>query len=103
MIDRHLGGSLAAHENNCGTLISKEEAAAAKLRCETKRWERVCGHALKDWATALMNNRGVTRAEARKQILGIIAAETCNEQALSVANAEARAARLLDHLPEGSH
>jgi hypothetical protein len=41
-------------------------------RDETSRWELVVGKALKDWTTRMMQSEGVTRAEARQIVLGVI-------------------------------
>lgn len=39
---------------------------------ESKRWENVVGKAVKDWTTAIMASRGVTREDARQVVLGFI-------------------------------
>jgi len=42
---------------------------SAQEREKGDRWEHVVGKAVKDWVTATMQKRGVTRAEARKIVL----------------------------------
>ena len=46
---------------------------SAEERAKIDRWELVVGKALKDWATRIMENTGMTRAEARGVILRKIA------------------------------
>lgn len=43
------------------------------------RWEYVVGKALKDWVTATMAKRGVTREEARKIVLDDIKISTLQD------------------------
>lgn len=44
------------------------------------RWENVVGKSLKDWVTAVMATRKITRDEARKVVLTEIKALTFQEE-----------------------
>jgi hypothetical protein len=46
---------------------------------KSDRWENVVGKALKDWVTATMVKRGVTREEARKIVLDDIKISTLQD------------------------
>ena len=86
---------------------------------DSPRWEYAVGKALKDWATAIMENRGVTRAVARERIMDAIKLMTATEypslnpnvvREYIVQGAESGRIQTsepnftqLDHLPEGSH
>jgi hypothetical protein len=49
-------------------LARNMEKMAARAGIPELRWEKISGKLLKDWATALMHNHGITRHQARKQI-----------------------------------
>lgn len=67
---------------------------------QSTRWEYVIGKKLKDWATAIMQNRAVTREAARTHIEYAVSILTAREYpAITPTRPDAQ----LDHLPEGSH
>jgi len=93
-----------------------QEAKLVLDNPNSPRWQHIAGKALKDWATAIMETRGVTRAVARENILNMIAAWTTVEiskaagvipETSSITMCSADIGKvspvLLDHLPEGSH
>jgi hypothetical protein len=100
--------------------ISRKAHAAFDAKHVPAEGDRLFGKALKDWATAMMENRGVTRAVAREKIMLAIQMLTAREYpALTpnvvreyelidpyvVGETDPRVHAMLptDHLPEGSH
>jgi hypothetical protein len=59
--------------------LSRVAKAAFDAKFTPPEGDRLFGRALKDWATAIMENRGVTRAVARERILEAIKLMTTRE------------------------
>lgn len=56
------------------------ESDTLNPRHDSKRWERVVGKAIKDWTTAIMAARKMTREKAREHVLSLIRTYTDVEQ-----------------------